>query len=108
MGNAQPPFTPGKDIHAHSQASIGQFTEDLSRINLTEEDDDALRAWNFSSNSAFNKETIGVYKEELSGGTSGTQGSSSSGGGGCGSGGGASNAAGGGSGEGSSSCCEIS
>jgi len=58
-----PPIIPGKDIHAHSQASIGFFSEDLRSIAITGEDDAALHSWNFSSASAFNKEAIGVFKE---------------------------------------------
>ena len=78
-----PPFAPGKDIHAHSQTSIGVFTEDLSKIHLTEEDDEALRTWNFRSNTAFNKEIIGVLKDEE---TRGKAGGGGSGGGGHGGG----------------------
>jgi len=74
-----PPLAPGEHIYAHSQTSIGVFTEDLSKIHLTEEDDEALRTWNFRSNTAFNKEIIGVLKDEE---TRGKAGGGGSGGGG--------------------------
>ena len=59
----EPPIAPGKDIHAHSQASIGIFSEDVSEVTITEEDDNSLHSWNYSSASAFNKEVIGMFKE---------------------------------------------
>jgi len=59
----EPPIPPGKDIHAHSQTSIGIFSEDLSDVTITEEDGNALHSWNYSSASAFNKEVIGVFKD---------------------------------------------
>lgn len=62
----EPPFAPGRDIHTCSQRAIGHFEEDLSKVHLTEEDDEALRSWNFSSSSAFNREIIGVLKHDES------------------------------------------
>jgi hypothetical protein len=61
-----PPFAPGRDIHTCSQRAIGNFEEDLSRVYITEEDDEALRSWNFSSSIAFNREIITVLKHEES------------------------------------------
>jgi hypothetical protein len=86
-----PPFTPGKDIHAHSQAQIGQFMEDLSKIAVTEEDDEALRSWNFSSNSAFNREVMSILKQDKGSSISSSR---AAGGGGGGSSGGVGNSGG--------------
>jgi hypothetical protein len=118
-----PPFTPGKDIHAHSQAQIGQFMEDLSKITVTEDDDEVLRSWNFSSNSAFNREVMSILKQDK--GSSSSSSSSSAAGGGGGSSGGVGNSGGDGGSvrshassksgaslpqpaAGGSSCCSIS
>jgi hypothetical protein len=36
----------------------------LSKIAITEDDDEALRSWNFSSNSAFNREILSILKQD--------------------------------------------
>jgi len=64
MEYTPPPFVPGKDINTNSQQSIGSFCDDTSKIVIDEDDDLALKPWNFTSKTAFNHEMIVYLKYE--------------------------------------------
>jgi len=65
-GQQEPPLKPKKDINAASQSEIGQFSEDkrYKKVELSQEDHDVYRSWQYTSAVSFQSEVVEFLKYE--------------------------------------------